>query len=125
MSNHLQNQDPEENMDQNARFDRFAQQWQRETGLHSNPHFIVNNDAFREIVEMGGEALPFIFRKLERGEHGLWWMLLERITGTRLTDGVTPIEGVPGWVKTDAGALNEAWLSWGQERGHLEEDERR
>ena len=72
MSNHLQNQDPEENMDQNARFDQLAQQWQRETGLHSNPHFIVNNDAFREIVDLGEEALPFIFRKLERGEHGLW-----------------------------------------------------
>ena len=52
-------------------------------------------------------------------------MLLERITGTRLTDGVTPIEGVPGWVKTDVEALNEAWISWGRERGHLEEDEGR
>ena len=50
---------------------------------------------------MGGEALPLIFRKLERGEHGLRWMLLERITGTRLTEGVTPIEGIRGWVKTE------------------------
>ena len=86
--------------------------------MHSNPHFIINNEAFREIVQMGDEALPFIFQKLADGKRGLWWLPLERITGTRLDTGVSPIDGAPGWVSTDVPTLKQAWLEWGIENGH-------
>ena len=108
--------------DQGERFDQLAWLWKRETMGHSNTHFIVNNDAFREIVAMGEDAMPHIFRKMENGENGLWWLLLERITGTRLTQGVEPVPGVRGWVKTDVPTLKAAWLEWGREREYLAEN---
>lgn len=106
-----------------ARFDELAERWRRETWMHSNPHFIVNNGAFREMADMGEEALPLILQKIEAGESGQWWMLLERITGVRLTAGVTPIPEVPGWVRTDVATLKAAWISWGRERGYLTDTE--
>ena len=86
--------------------------------MHSNPSITVDNDAFRRIVEMGEEALPFIFQKLADGESGLWWLPLEKITGTRLNTGVAPVDGAPGWVSTHVPTLKQAWLEWGIEHGH-------
>ena len=100
------------------RFDELAERWRRETGFHSNPHIIKNNDAFREIVEMGEDALPHIFLRIANNQPGQWWMVLEKITGVKLTEGVTPVEGVSGWVKTDVDTLKQAWLRWGIEQGH-------
>ena len=100
-------------------FDRLADQWFRETGMHSNPHFIKNNDAFRGIVNMGEEALPHIFQRIASEERGLWWMPLEQITGIKLDEGVTDIEGAPGWVKTDVTTLKQAWLRWGIKHGYI------
>ena len=101
------------------RFNQLARQWKHETAFHSNPSIIMNNDAYREIVLMGQDALPFIFEKLAEDKNGLWWLLLEEITGTKLTDGVTPIPNVPGWVKTDVPTLKAAWLTWGRAQGYL------
>ena len=112
---------PDEGETPQVRFDRLAGRWRDETRFHSNPRLIRDNDAFREILEMGEDALPHIFRKLAGGESGLWWMLLERITGTTLDEGVTPVEGVPGWVKTDVETLEAAWVRWGREHGYLED----
>ena len=103
---------------QESRFNRLAQQWTQETVFLSNPSSIMKNKAFQEIVDMGEDALPFLFDKLQDDEDGLWWMPLERITHVRLTEGVTPIEGVPGWAKTDVSALKAAWLAWGREKGY-------
>ena len=100
-------------------FDQLSEQWFRETGMYSNPHSIKNNDAFRGIVNMGEEALPYIFQRIVNEEKGLWWMPLERITGVRLDEGVTPIEGAPGWVKTDVPILKKAWLQWGIQHSYI------
>ena len=101
------------------RFNELAKRWREETGFHSNPHFIMDNDAFRGIVEMGDEALPHIFKRIANDQPGPWWMPLERITGVRLRDGVTPVERARGWVKTDAAALKLAWLGWGIQHKYI------
>ena len=63
--------------------------------------------------------MPKYCRAISATHHFKDFGPLERITGTKLTDGVTPVEGVPGWVATDVGALKAAWLRWGQDHGHL------
>ena len=109
--------------DRQALFNTLADRWTYETGVYSNPRKIVDNDAFRAIVEMGQEALPFIFQKLAHEERGAWWLPLERITGTRLNSGVSQVEGAPSWVSTHVPTLKQAWLEWGIEHGHHQRPE--
>ena len=83
----------------------LADRWRRETGMHSNPSIIKDNDAYLKLVDAGEAALPFIFDQLAQAKRGLWWMPLEAITGIRLTNGVKPVEGAPGWVATNVPTL--------------------
>lgn len=83
----------------------------------------MRDDAFREIVSMGESAIPLILEKIAAGQQGLWWILLETITGARPDEGITPIEGTKGWVGMDVPTVHAAWLRWGREHGHLPEEE--
>ena len=99
---------PEPGENQEESLQELADRWRRETGMHSNPSIIRRNDAYLKLVESGEAALPFIFDQLAEARRGLWWMPLEAITGIRLTDGVKPVEGAPGWIATDVPILKEA-----------------
>ena len=87
--------------------------------MHSNPNIIMRNGNFLKIVEMGEDALPYIFEKLEEGATGLWWLPLERITGEKITRGVTPVDGAKGWVAISVQEIKAGWLEWGRSRGYL------
>ena len=101
-----------------ATFNVLADKWIKETGFHSNSYFIVNHPAYQQIVELGEDVLPFIFRELERGRTAVHWPhVLSVVTGA---DPVPPPRQVPspGWVALDIKAIHEAWLRWGREQGY-------
>src|SRR2546421_2061739 len=55
------------------RFRRLADQWRRETRYISSVNKTAMHSAYQQIIGMGQDALPLIFRELERTRgHWLW-----------------------------------------------------
>ena len=90
-------------------FNQLAERWERETALHSNPDLIMAHPAFQQIVDIGTEALPFIFRRMERGI-GHWYHPLEVMVNEN---------PVPEEFKGDVERTDSAWLEWGRNKGYL------
>src|SRR4051812_40854088 len=93
-----------------AEFQRLAATWHDETGCLSNPSQILGHPAYRQIIAMGEQALPWIFADLAR-RGGDWFGALKEITG----DGpVIPPEHRGRWRE-----IRAAWLAWGHEHGYV------
>ena len=99
-----------------ATFNKLADQWEKETALDSFRAIKIRHPAFRQVVEMGEDALPLIFRRMEQ-KVGHWWWALEIITGIPSVEGIYPVSGGP-WVKIDVMEVNAAWLQWGRDQGY-------
>jgi len=88
-------------------FNQLAEQWYRETRMHSSLHQIVLHPAYQKIIGMGKEALPLIFRELKR-TRGHWLWALAMITRSdRATSGQNFREAA------------DSWLNWGSEMGYI------
>lgn len=88
-----------------ARFSKLAKKWKEDTLYSSSGDEILNHPAYKEILGMGKDALPYILRDLEV-EGGHWFHALHAITG------VNP------YPSEDAGRvkkMREAWLRWARE----------
>ena len=91
------------------RFKRLAKIWRDGTGMYSVDVKKIAHPAYREITELGEQAIPLILTDLERhGDH--WDNALEAILGHN------PIE--------DNGSMNlkelkERWITWGRAKGNL------
>jgi hypothetical protein len=97
--------------DQGATFAALADQWRRETGLHSSISKKVNHPAYQKIIKMGEAVLPYIFAELhERPGH--WFAALEAITGA------SPVKSANA---TDMRGATEAWLQWGRKNGYVQD----
>jgi len=84
-------------------FDTLALQWLIGIGPSSNPSEMTAHPAYREIVEHGDAAIPFILRHLKQSPSLLAWALFD-ITG------LNPVK------PSDSGNLRKitnAWLKWG------------
>ncbi len=93
-----------------AAFSKLAEQWTKETALHSNPAIITRHPAYPQIIAMGEKALPFIFREMEQKRNRPhWFLVLHDITGT------TP---APREIWGKAEEIASAWRQWGREQGH-------
>ena len=91
-------------------FDKLAGEWIKDTAHHSNPAIIARHPAYRQIVAMGEESLPFIFREIRwKRNRPHWFQALHDITG------VFP---APEEVWGNVEAVAAAWLNWGREQGH-------
>lgn len=56
-----------------AEFNALAEQWYRETRKILIANQIVIHPAYQQIIGMGKEALPYIFRELEKTRgHWIW-----------------------------------------------------
>jgi hypothetical protein len=77
-----------------------------------------NHPAFAEIVEMGEAAVPIILKDMQGDKDIIFTMFaLGAITG----EDPTPepeVEG--GFAKLDMNAIKDAWLKWGEEKGHIQ-----
>ena len=99
------------NQELRERFQRLKKQWKDETGHWSMMSCIVSNPAYQEIIEMGNDALPFIFEELER-DPDWWFHALHMITKTIPSrEGIEEDEWL-GVVKLDLEKLTEVWLKW-------------
>lgn len=79
--------------------------WQKETGFHSNPSYMRDNDHYRTIVAMGIPVMPFIIEELRtRPCVGLFSMVREIV-------GDFPVieEGDRGRVKIIARLVVKWW----------------
>ncbi len=90
------------------RFNRLADEWERDTAHFSSIRRRARHPAFQEIVAMGTGAIPLLLRALmARSAH--YSAVLHAITGA----SPTPRED---WGKMDRVA--QAWLRWGHENGY-------
>ncbi|MDP6422106.1 MAG: hypothetical protein FI707_13325 [SAR202 cluster bacterium] len=91
------------------KFRRLAKTWRDETGMYSVDVKKIAHPAYREIIELGDQAIPLILADLEQ-HGGHWHHALEAILG------YSPIKGD---AKINLRELKERWLAWGREKGYL------
>jgi hypothetical protein len=92
-----------------ARFHRLAGQWRDETELLSSTTAKAMHPAYQQIIGLGPEALPLIFKELsERSGH--WFWALRSITGE---------DPVPAADAGNVRRIVEAWLEWGRAHGYI------
>jgi hypothetical protein len=93
-----------------AAFRLLAEQWRRETGMHSSITRKVRHPAYQRIIQMGAPAVPLILQEL-RDRPGYWFAALRAITGQ------TPVQAAD---RADPSRARQAWLKWGKEQGLVE-----
>lgn len=85
-----------------SRFDLYNSIWQNETMFSSSISEITNNSAYRSIIKLGEDIIPFIIQDLKSKDNH-WFYALEALTGQN------PIKmenrGVVTLMKSD-------WLDW-------------
>jgi PAS domain-containing protein len=74
------------------KFDFWFGQWEKtvqtpQIRLSSRPQDYRNNEPYREIVNLGGEVLPFVIEKVQQGVFFLNQAVVE-ITGIKIEDMV-------------------------------------
>lgn len=93
---------------QELRFRRLAATWKDERGATSSITDMAMQPAYQEIIGMGQDALPFLFRELEE-EPDHWFWALKAITGE---------DPVPPESRGRVEEMAQDWLRWGREQGY-------
>jgi hypothetical protein len=91
------------------RFRELADEWQAAVAHLSSTTARVQHPAYREIIALGSAVVPLLLRELERRPNH-WFAALRALTGA---DPVSPAD------RGDLGAMADAWIKWGKERGSL------
>jgi len=104
------------------RFDALIEEWKKAVQdpavrMSSRPKDYTDNEAYREIVQMGEDALPFIIEKLEEGVFLLNQAALD-IAGLRMDDLVKENRKFLGERQKSA-AIVEWWKSQPEHRGKI------
>jgi len=88
------------------RFLELAERWREETQFYSMSQQLVEHPAYREILQMGEVAVPWILRDMAM-TGARWTLLLREITGED-----PAVHAAPGRVRE----VQAAWIEWGRER---------
>jgi hypothetical protein len=90
-------------------FETLRNRWKEQTAHLGSPTAIMNDPNYQAIIEMGDEALPYIFSELVTDpDH--WFFALITITGEN------PIS------QDDLGNIHEmtkTWVDWGRQNGYV------
>ena len=100
-----------------AAFYKLTKEWIKDTAFHTNDYFALNQLACQQIVEMGEEVLPLVFRELENTRVAMHWPYVLRAI-TRTDPSPSPQQKAAGFVGIDVRATHDAWLKWGREHGY-------
>lgn len=92
--------------DLEQRFLELAERWREETQFYSTTSPLVEHPAYREILQMGEVAVPWLLRDMA-ATGARWTLLLREITGEN-----PAIHATPGQVRE----VQAAWIEWGRER---------
>ena len=96
--------------DTEAVFQRLVSVWRCEVGPTSSASEMAKHPAYQRIIQMGEHAIPLILRELRnRPEH--WFIALHSITGAN---------PVPDEHRGQLEQMARDWISWGKDRGYLE-----
>lgn len=91
------------------KFSYLAYMWKADTTFTSSIYEMCNeNQYYQAIIDMGEDALPHIFQRLEWGPD-FWFVALREITGA---NPVKP-ENKGNMVK-----MTEDWLEWRKDNGY-------
>lgn len=102
-------------------YNRLKAELQRDTAFHSNPHFWLEHRAYKAIVTLGVEVVPFIVadlkKSLETGKHEDypgWWVMyaLPDITGVRIKVGGPEVKHEGGFAKVSVDDVSRFWVNW-------------
>jgi hypothetical protein len=89
-------------------FQSLVSKWKKDTQHISSVTKMSQHPAYRQIIAMGFEVLPYLFKELsERPDH--WLIALNSITGQD-----------PVATNSTFEQAVEAWLAWGKEQGYLQ-----
>jgi len=90
------------------RFRRLAEVWHQETDHLSSMSEASAHPAYQEIIDLGPDILPLLFRDLEEN-HTHWFGALAALTGAQ------PIPtGAGGKIPT----MVDAWIRWAKDNGY-------
>jgi len=89
-------------------FYKSAEEIDRDTGIYSDLSYRFKHPAYRKIIRLGKQVLPYIFEELKE-DPDWWFYALEAITGEDPTD-----ESMAGRLDL----LSEAWLKWAEKNGY-------
>ncbi len=94
------------------KFEAYTSIWITETMFSSSVHEIINNSAYRSIVKLGKDVIPFIIEELKKEENH-WFYALEALTGQN------PIKqehrGIIRLMKSD-------WIEWAEKNNNYDVD---
>ena len=94
-----------------SKFDFYKSIWRAETIFSSSTSDIINNAAYRSIVGLGPEVLPFIFDDLRR-TNAHWFYALESLTGQN---------PIPNEHRGIIPLMTKDWLRWADENNQSDE----
>ena len=97
--------DAARDMADRAQFELLADAWYADTMISSSSTEMYGHDAYRQIIAMGGTAVPLILAEMQAG-HLHWGAALTEITGE-----------APDAKARSPKAATEAWLAWAHEQG--------
>jgi len=82
--------------DDRMKFEQNLSEWQRDTRYLSSVSAITSHPAFISIVNMGGNAVPFILEEIERKPSNLVWAL-NAIFHRKIGQGTSVTEACKLW----------------------------
>ncbi len=91
-------------------FEELAARWRQETQLTSSIQEMVEHKAYKEIIQMGWLAVPFLLEEMAKPDPDHWGPALTKITGE---------QPVPDEAVGRVGQIAHAWLEWAREKGYL------
>ena len=91
------------------KFERLRNNWKRDTSIYSVDYLKVNHWAYKEILAMGEQIIPFMLDDLAHSR-ARWFTALQELTGSDPVS--TEIHG-------DFQAMASAWVDWGRTEGYL------
>src|SRR5215208_4933397 len=94
-----------------AEFQALAQQWRNETAHLSIASEKANSFAYHQIMAMGEQVLPLIFRELE-SKPSDWFWELRAIARDKAPE-------IPPEAKGRVRRMAEIWLEWGKLHGYV------
>ena len=94
------------NLEIEDRFMALKDRWKQETWLSSSITEITNSPAYREIIDMGWDAVALILTELE-SEPDLWFGALQEITG----DNPVQLQN-----RGDIEGMARDWLNWADQQ---------
>jgi hypothetical protein len=97
---------------ENQEFRRFLMlrdKWKSETLLVSSGSMIISNSAYKEIINLGNIAIPWIIRELNKtNDH--WFYALEKISGENpiLDENIGRVE-----------EMKKDWINWASNKNYI------